>query len=110
MKGHCACQATGASSHAIARAFGHCLTAGGNDHPHDPSDLRRCVHYCTEMGIASDRLCVVMVPISTQWAALMPEWKSLTELLDEEIAENTGLAPRTYARMQDLIYPPKADR
>lgn len=101
MKGHCACQATGLSSHAIARAFGHCRM-GGTDHPYDPADLKRCVDYCAETGVSTKTLSEKMSRVSQTWAALTAEWDSLAALLAEEIAENTGRAPRTYARMREL--------
>lgn len=104
VKGHCACEATGMSSHAIARALGHCKTGGGKDHPYDPADLRRCVEYCREMGVSTPWLVLNMTLVSRQWAALCPEWGALAALLAEEIAEKTGSAPRTYARMHQLLY------
>lgn len=102
MKGHCACVATGMSSHAIARAFGHC-TSGGFDHPHDPSDLSRCVAYCTETGITTDALRKRMATVSDSWHALVDHWDDLVLLMDAERAEGTGRAPRTYRRMCELL-------
>jgi hypothetical protein len=100
MKGHCACVATGMSSHAIARAFGRCAS-GGFDHPWDPADLKRCADYIDETGITTDRLTQVMTPVSDSWAALLPEWDSLVASMREEFS--TGRAPITYRRMRDLL-------
>lgn len=102
MKGHCACVATGMSSHAIARAFGHCAS-GGFDHPRDPADLRRCVDYCTETGITAEALRDRMINVSDSWHALSDAWVELTTLLAEEVADGTGRAPRTYRRMSEVL-------
>lgn len=103
MKGHCACQATGLSSHAIARRVEGCLS-GGDHHPHDAGDLKRCVVYCEEMFVSTDDLRRSMTGVSPEWDALLPEWDSLVALMDEEHA--TGRAPRTYARMSELLSSP----
>lgn len=100
MIGHCPCVATGLSSHAIARAFGHCRS-GGSDHPWDPSDLRRCRDYCRSTGISDTMLAERMPQVSPQWAALIPAWPELLQLLADE--EPTGNAPRTYQRMKELL-------
>lgn len=102
MKGHCPCVATGLSSHAIARAFGHC-TSGGFDHPWDPSDLRRCINYCDETGISVEALRERMATVSESWHALVDHWEELVALIDEERSEGTGRAPRTYQRMRVLL-------
>ena len=102
MSRHCAsCVAEGRSSHAIARAFGHC-PSGGTDHPYDPSDLIRCIKYCDEWAISDERLAEVMAPVSPTWAALVENWGALVEMLDAEIEQKTGTAALTYAYMQDL--------
>lgn len=98
----CNCRATGLSSHAIARRFGHC-PAGRADHPWDPADLVRCVDYVQAMGIKAYDLLDRMSRVSPEWAHLVARWPELTSLLDEERAEGTGVAPRTYARMTELI-------
>lgn len=102
MKGHCPCEATGLSSHAIARAFDHC-SAGGTDHPYDPADLNRCINYCAELEISTEALAERMAPVSRQWAALVAEWDFLVALLEEEMALGTGRAPATYAQMRRLL-------
>jgi hypothetical protein len=101
VKGHCSCEATGLSSHAIARAFGHCHQ-GGTDYPHDPADLLRCIDYCAETGISTKGLAKMMTPVSEQWARLVAEWDSLAESCLEE--KPSGRAPITYARMKELIH------
>ena len=101
MKGHCACQATGQSSHAIAKAFGHC-NSGGTHYPHDPSDLLRCINYCRETSISTSRLRAVMAPISPEWDALTDHWHSLEDWCDYE-RERGDYAPTTYAMMRRLL-------
>lgn len=102
MLGHCACVATGLSSHAIARRFGHCQS-GGTDHPHDPADLLRCLDYCERTSISTKALAKRMRAVSPEWAALVAEWDSLTFLLRAEQETKTGRAPATYTRMRKLI-------
>lgn len=100
MKGHCACVATGLSSHAIARAFGHC-TSGGTDYPHDPADLKRCADYCDDTGITTSALVTRMSSVSPVWAALVAAWDDIVTTMRAEFA--TGRAPITYAAMRQLI-------
>lgn len=100
MKGHCTCQATGMSSHAIARRREKCMS-GGNDHPHDPADLARCDDYCNELGVTTERLVAYMSGVSAAWDALLPEWDSLVTQMREEFP--TGRAPIAYARMRALL-------
>lgn len=103
MRGHCPCDATGRSSHAIANAFGHCKS-GGRDHPYDPADLMRCINYCDEHGVSVEALTERMSKVSPQWAGLVADWPALVALFAEEKAEGTGLAPRTpYDRMKRLL-------
>ena len=94
--------ATGLSSQTIAFVFaGH--KPSRPDHPYDPADLIRCRNYCRARGITDEVLAQRMTPVSPQWAALAAEWPELLRLLAEEEAECTGMAPRTYKRMKDLL-------
>lgn len=75
---------------------------GAKHHPHDPADLRRC----RELLAAVPEFTAVigeMADVSTKWAALIKRWDELGRLLDEEMAEKTGKAPRTYALMRELL-------
>jgi hypothetical protein len=101
MKGHCACVATGLSSHAIAYAFGHCASGNTGNHPWDPADLKRCVDYCEETGISTRVLAKKMAPVSPTWAVLVAEWDSLAASLAQEMTLG-DTAPRTYQRMRQL--------
>lgn len=96
----CDCQCTmGLSARTIANAFGN--ACGGVHHPHDPSDLIRCRNYCNAHGITPAMLRERVSGLSPEWLALAGEWPELLALLAEE--EPTRRAPRTYARMRELI-------
>ena len=75
------------------------------DHPHDPDDLRRCVLLLDRIPQARELAFPVLVQRCPYWAALIPQWDRLVGMLHEELAEWTGLAPRTYAAMRALIDP-----
>jgi len=80
------------------------VSGGGSNHPHDPSDLLRCVNYCESRGISTDALRIRMTGRSTQWARLMPEWDHLVWLLRHEMETRTDrTAPRTYAAMKRVL-------
>lgn len=75
---------------------------GFPDHPYDPGDLNRCVKLIEQYPVI--RLTFnYMASRSPEWAALVGAWEELTALLLSEIAQNTGKAPATYARMQEVI-------
>lgn len=83
----------------------------GSDHPHDPADLRRCMKLLDAVHLARASL-PVMRSVSPQWATLVDHWDELTSLLTEEVPDilgrardNGGRAPRTFARMQELLHP-----
>lgn len=85
----------GLSAQAIA---GH-----GSDHPHDPSDLLRCIDYC-DGRFTTEELKVRMSGRSTQWGRLVKEWDYLVALLREEMDSRTDRrAPKTYAAMKRII-------
>lgn len=80
------------------------IEGGGKDHPHDPSDLVRCVKYCEQRGITTEALRARMGTRSTAWARLTAHWDTLVDLLKDEVETNTrGMAPRTYAAMKRII-------
>lgn len=79
------------------------IAGGGTDHPHDPSDLLRCVRY-TEGRISTAELRKRMAGRSIWWDRLMPEWDRLVALLREEMDTRTdGRAPLTYAAMKCVL-------
>lgn len=80
------------------------ISGGGSNHPHDPSDLLRCIDYCDGRGIGTDALRARMSGRSIQWDRLMPEWDHLAGLLRHEMDMRTdGNAPRTYAEMKRVL-------
>lgn len=78
--------------------------AGNKDHPHDPSDLMRCVNYCRSRRITTEDLRERMAGRSVQWDRLLPHWDDLVALLQHEIDTRTdGSAPRTFQEMKRVI-------
>lgn len=79
------------------------IAGGGKDHPHDPSDLLRCVNYCRgrlDTAALRDR----MAGRSVHWDRLLPEWDNLVRLLRDEMDTRTDdRAPRTYAEMRRVL-------
>lgn len=92
---NCLCHVEGLSAKAIA--------GRGTDHPHDPSDLLRCINY---WGTGrTDELQRRMAGRSIYWDRLLPQWDELVTLLEQEMATATnGRAPRTYFAMKRTIY------
>lgn len=72
-------------------------------HPHDPSDLRRCILLVDAVPGYRDRLSE-MALVSREWAAIVNHWDELVTLLREEIGVDLGYghARRTYDRMHEL--------
>lgn len=90
----CLCHVNGLSARAIA--------GRGTDHPHDPSDLLRCVNYWGTGG--TDALRERMAGRSIYWDRLLPHWDDLVALLRHEVDTRTdGNAPRTYAEMRRVL-------
>lgn len=75
-----------------ARAILH----GGTHHPHDPSDLLRCL---TVSPTAPHH----MSACSAEWSTLVAHWDELAALLRTEMTDGAERAPKTYARMRQLF-------
>jgi hypothetical protein len=76
------------------------ISGSGSNHPHDPSDLIRCVAYCERTG----RTVEHMATRSTAWARLVPEWDRLVALCRHEVETRTdGMARETYREMRRVI-------
>lgn len=76
----------------------------GNHHPHDPSDLLRCVRFCEDYRLTTDDLHARMAGRSIYWDRLLPEWDRLVALLRHEMDTRTdGMASRTYAEMRRVL-------
>jgi hypothetical protein len=79
------------------------IAYGGTDHPHDPSDLLRCMNYCNGRFTTSE-LRTRMAGRSIYWDRLLPEWDHLTDLLRQEMQEpHDGRAPHTYNEMKRVL-------
>lgn len=78
----------------------------GNDHPHDPDDLTRCVKLLERCPELAPRVGE-MATRSPEWAALAGQWDELVEMLDFEVPGwrngRHGTASATYKRMRELI-------
>lgn len=90
----------GASSNAMCKRMFGLPTDGRTDHPHDPSDLMRCLQFLDETQ-AHAKLAM-MADVSPEWASLVVRWDGLVAMLREELAVGTS-APKTLAAMQACI-------
>lgn len=72
-------------------------------HPVDPGDLRRCVVLLNQHELAKLVFPGSMVNVSPSWAALDAVWDELVALLREEKKRPDGKAPKTYARMREVL-------
>ena len=86
--------------------------SGRIDYPLDPDDLARCrrlLSQCPEFVESFQR----MAECSREWAALVPEWDALCSMMDVEAPNwesHSASAPKTYARMKQLLDPVRAKR
>lgn len=87
----------GASSNAMCRRFFGIPGGAGIDHPHDPSDLRRCIDFLDATG-SHDKL-PRMADVSEPWSRLVGAWDLLRDSLHSEHAS----APNTYALMKSVL-------
>lgn len=74
----------------------------GMAHPLDPADLGRCIRLMDIEPSYRDRI-IEMAYYSKEWARLALHWGELEALYHEEVSDHRGRAPRTYARMQELL-------
>jgi len=86
----------GLSAHAMLKVkLG--IKDGPFHHPHDPSDLARCIRAHGE--VVPD----YMEGITPTWAAYVKAWPELIDTFNEEWAEDTERAPRTYEMMKAIM-------
>ncbi len=79
------------------------IAYGGLNHPHDPSDLLRCVRYC-DGRITTPELQERMAGRSIYWDRLLPEWDHLVDLLRHEMDTRTDdMAQLTYQGMERVL-------
>lgn len=69
-------------------------------HPHDPSDLLRCIGLLNSVPSFRAKLDL-MKAVSSKWAILIDHWDELESLLNSELKQRS--APKTYARMKELF-------
>lgn len=94
----------GSSSKAMAAAAtGH--PSINLDHPHDPSDLNRCIKLCKEVPEVKANFNKV-ADISTTWAKLISRWDELEKCFIDEVGYDwckDRSAPKTYALIKEII-------
>lgn len=90
----------GRSSNAMCKRMYGVPQSAGTDHPHDPSDLLRCLRFLDATD--SHAKVALMADVSPGWAALVPEWDALAALVREEFGAGNS-APKTYAAMQSCL-------
>lgn len=75
-------------------------------HPHDPSDLWRCIKLLQSVPQLVPEL-PRMANYSPHWRVLVEHWDELTQLFEQERAgRDEWSAPKTYNRMQELFGAP----
>jgi len=90
----------GASSNAMCKRFFGVPKDAGDNHPHDPDDLRRCVLFLdatSTHGRIRD-----MSDVSPSWASLVNQWNEILKTFREETGNNDG-APKTYSLMKSAL-------
>lgn len=70
---------------------------GRTNHPLDPADLHRCIN------AHGSSVPEYMRGVSPYWDTLVDHWNELVTLLEQEMAEGTGRARKTYSRMKELL-------
>ena len=102
----------GISSDAIVNQLTGCPVGrrwGGGDHPHDPSDFRRCEMLLRAYPLARLLFPSAMPSRSPEWARLIGRWDELVALIEEEVPAaftrtppHDSNAPKAYALMKGL--------
>lgn len=94
----------GVSSEGI---FGHLtgipIYQGRPSPPTDPSDFRRCRLLVQAVPSFRSKL-PRMAELGPQWKAIVDHWDELCAIMDEEIPNGTGHAPRLWDRMGELVF------
>ncbi len=98
----------GLSSEAIVARLTARLPRGrwGYDHPHDPSDFRRCDLLLSQVPLL-ELFLPQMADASPQWAALIARWEDIRAAAVDELPDwprsRQGSAPKTYALMREVL-------
>lgn len=95
----------GASSNAMCKHLFGVPIEAGNSHPHDPSDLRRCIAFL-DATAAHDKLADMAV-VSPEWKRLVDVWDQLVTTIQNEMKKGKSAksksAPKTYALMKSAL-------
>lgn len=91
----------GLSSDALCKKFFGLPKSAGDEHPHDPADLRRCVLFL-EKTKTHDRIKEA-AEISPAWKALVDVWPTLLATLNNEMQKPDRVASETYKIMQRAL-------
>jgi hypothetical protein len=73
----------------------------GLEHPHDPSDLNRCVELMKTAPEIKEEF-YRMKEVSNIWSVLVDHWDELVLLMEKEKEQNNGRCTKTYQRMKEL--------
>lgn len=90
----------GASSNAMCKRMFGIPESAGNDHPHDPGDMRRCLTFLDQTN-SHDKI-QMMSDVSQEWARLVEVWGQLVSTLNAEM-HNGNSAPKTYELMSSVL-------
>lgn len=92
----------GISSKTIWAVMQGCKSPQWASPPLDPSDFGRCYRMLVLFPKWRKRLSEVAAR-HKDWGPMIREWDHLTDLFIEESHSTTGMAPKLYARMQELL-------
>lgn len=71
-------------------------------HPHDPSDLNRCVKLVGEIPEIKEKFHLIS-ELSPTWKRLIDKWDELESTLKSEVESGSGRAPKTYDLIKSII-------
>lgn len=90
----------GSSSNAMCKRIFDVPLDAGDDHPHDPDDLRRCLLFL-DAAKAHDKV-PMMGDVSPEWGRLVTVWDQLVSTFNEE-AQAGKSATKTYDLLQNAL-------
>jgi hypothetical protein len=94
----------GLSSDALCKAYFGIPERAGIDHPHDPSDLRRCLLFLQAVDEPNQWRFDQLQDLSQAWLLLSCHWTELVACFEQECSQSiNNAAPETYALIQKII-------
>lgn len=93
-----------ASMAAVAVGLGKPFYGSYFQHPYDPADFNRCVNLVNTIPEIREHFDAIGQKIPA-FKNILENWDELKNLLDEEKRNADGRAPKTYARMKQLLGP-----